>query len=82
VGNVHRDHEEPREARRYWLVGLVLLVGLLHPGVGLLAAMAAAVSMRHHRFQAVFWAIAVGWLVLGTVFGSIGASGGGMSTHG
>lgn len=82
MGNVHRDHEERRETRRYWLVGLVLLVGLLHPGVGLLAAVAAAVSMRHQRFQAVFWAIAVAWLVLGTVFGSIGARGGGMSFHG
>ncbi|MGZ6772729.1 MAG: hypothetical protein ACXVGI_10125 [Mycobacteriaceae bacterium] len=82
MGIMHREQVERRDTRRYWLVGLVIVAGLLHPVLGVLGAVAAAVSMRHSRFQSVFWAIAVAWLVLGTVFGSIGARGGGMSTHG
>jgi cation transporter-like permease len=74
--------DERRDTRKFWLVGGVLVAGMVYPLLGVLAGIVAAVSLRHTRFQVVLWALALAWLLFATIFGVIGAQGGGGGARG
>lgn len=74
--------DERRDTRKYWLVVGVIVAGIAYPLLGVVAGIVSAVSMRRTRFQMVFWTLALVWLLFATIFGVVGARGGGGGGHG